>query len=329
MQKNLLNIVDLFTKKNILVIGDLILDRFSIGEVERVNPEQPAAHLVKITKEKYVLGGAANVANNLSSLGAHCTLYGLLGNDGPSKMIMKLCRSNKIKLKYFNSNSKTIVKQRVIAHSQQITRMDFGEKKLRKITNSTKEKIINQLKRDIKFYDFIILSDYDKALFTEELTREIISLARDFNIRILADPKPQNIDFFKGVFLISPNKSEAEKITKIKYEPKQEILEKIGENLCKRINSRYVIITCSEDGVFVYDNESKKSSLIKTQAKEVSDVTGAGDTFAATLVLALASGLEIYDSVKLANHAAGIVVGKVGTATISLNELQKSLNQNP
>ena len=324
MKKELKDALDNFKNKNILVIGDILLDKFSWGEVNRVNPEQPAAPLVKIIKEDYALGGAANVANNIVSLGGKCCLYGVIGRDYAGERIKKMCNFRKIVFKDFRYK-KTLLKQRIMAHGQQIVRMDFGEKEILKIGNRLQNKIIDSLKEEIGKFDFIILSDYDKFLFNKEFSSRIISLAQKNNTPILVDPKPHNLDFFKGCYLICPNKKEAEIMSGITYSNGIETLEKMAKILAEKVNAKYIIITCGEDGVFSYANGEK--NFIETKAVEVADVTGAGDTFASALSLGLSCNLNIDDAVSLANYAAGIVVGKVGTATTNIEEIKNYLKR--
>ena len=325
MKKYLIDALDNFKNKKILVMGDVMLDKFSFGEINRVNPEQPAAPLVRIIKENYILGGAANVANNIVALGANCTLYCVLGRDFCGKMINKICENKKIRIRGFFNNNPTIMKQRVIAHGQQISRMDFGERKIKKINERLQNKIIDSLKKEIKNYDFVILSDYDKSFFTKYFSSQIINLTKESDIPILADPKPCNLDFFRGCSLISPNKKEAEEMTGIKYSNEKNVLTKMAEELSKKIESKNIIITCGEDGVFDYcDGET---DFVGTVAREVADVTGAGDTFAAIIALGLASGLNISDAIRLGNYASGIVVGKIGTATTNIKEIKEILEK--
>jgi len=314
-------------KRKILVMGDLILDKFTWGEIERVNPEQPAAPLVKKKGKSYVLGGAGNVARNVVALGAKCLLYGILGDDESGEIFENLCKEEGIKLQKFYTKRPTITKQRIMAHGQQIVRIDMGEDGLEKINESLEEELIKSLEKEIKNFDFIILSDYDKQIFQESSSKKIIELAKKYNVPTLVDPKPCNLDFFEGCTVICPNKHEAEKMTKIKYASGQSQLTKMGEALSKRVNAKYVIITCSEDGMFSYDGEKKNSIFVETKAKEVADVTGAGDTFAAMLTLGLASNLNIHDASKIANYASGIVVGKVGTATPTIEELEEAFEK--
>jgi len=299
----------------------------NFGEVQRVNPEQPAAHLVKIINEEYILGGAANVASNISSLGANCCLYGTLGEDSYKNEIKRLCNEKKIILRDFLKDGPTIIKQRVIAHGQQIVRLDFGENNLKKMGESIENQIITSLEKEMEEYDFIILSDYNKSFFSKSLSETVINMANSKNINSLVDPKPCNLEFFKGCTVVCPNRYEAEKITGIKYSNEWEILKKMGEVIFEKIGANCIIITCGEDGVFIYDKYNQNSSFIEAQVREIADVTGAGDTFAAVLSLGLSSKLDIYDSSKLANYAAGIVVKKVGTATLNINELRSSIKK--
>jgi D-glycero-beta-D-manno-heptose-7-phosphate kinase len=314
-----------FSSKKILVIGDIMLDKFSWGEINRINPEQPAAPLLKIFKEDYILGGAANTANNIASLGAEVYLSGVIGNDLYGKKLEEICNKNGIKHHFCYLNNPTIVKERGMAHGQQVVRLDYGEQNLKKINSKTKEKLLNKIK-NIKNLNGIILSDYNKIIFQKNFTQEIINYAKLQNIPIIADPKPQNINYFKSCDLICPNKIEAEKITGIKYRKENGTLLEIGRKLSNRLNSN-TIITLGEDGIFIYGKDGK-SQYVQTEAKEVVDVTGAGDTFIATLSLSLASNLNIHDASSLANLASGIVVEKSGTSTPTIKEMKNRLKSN-
>lgn len=316
-----------FKKRKVLVIGDIILDKFTYGEIKRVNPEQPAAPLAKVLSHEYALGGAANVANNIVALEASCCLYGIVGKDDFGKKIKRLCEKKGIILRSFSNNQQTIVKQRIMAHGQQIARLDHGEKNLEKIKKREKEELIASLEKEIKQYDFVILSDYDKQVFDKELSQKIIDLSNSLNIPVLVDPKPSNIECFKNCTIIRPNKYEAEKITGIKYQNEEDHLKKMSEALSNIVNSKYVIITCGKDGIFCYDKEKKESLFVGTKAREVANVTGAGDTFAATLALGLGSGLNLSEAAKLANYSAGVVVEKIGTALPSIEEIKNKIKQ--
>ena len=317
--------ISLFKNQKILVLGDIFLDRFTWGSIERTNPEQPAAPLVKREKDSYVLGGAANVANSIVSLGAKCSLYGIIGDDSHGNKIKELCNDSGINLFPFISSKSTIVKQRIMAHNQQVARIDYGEENLNSSEPnliSVRNEIINDLIEKINSFDFVILSDYNKTFFDDKLTKKIIETANKFKIQTLADPKPKNIDFFTGCTIVSPNQKEAEEITKIKYS--KENLFNMAKILSRLVKTKYVTITCGGDGTYSYYNGNSK--FIEPKAKRVVDVTGAGDTFASTISLCLSLGIPIYNSVEIANYAAGIVVGKPGTQTVSAEELINSLN---
>jgi len=323
--KSLVNALDNFNKKKILVIGDIILDKFTWGIIDSLNPEMPAAPKVKIKPlATYALGGAANVANNIVSLNAKCYLYGAIGNDKEGEEIINLCKKRGINLtKVYHGQ--TIMKERVMAHRQQIVRLEYGEWQLKKIGEDIQKKVIKNLEKDLYECDFIILSDYDKTFFNEEFSQKVIKLANSKKIPTLVDTKPSNLNYFKDCYIICPNKKEAEIMTGIKYDNGKDRLIEMGKKLSEMSNSRYSIITCGQDGVFSYDNKTGDSLMIKTKAKGVADVTGAGDTFAATLALGLSSQLNITQAVELANYSSGVVVEKVGTATPTIKEIKKKI----
>jgi len=314
-----------FKGKKIAVIGDILLDKFTEGIIERLNPDQTTSPLVKIKGERFILGGAANVANNILSLGGIPTICCVLGKDENANIFSKLCvRKNIILRKFVNSNP-TICKQRLIADNYQVARMDFGENKLRKINLSLQNKILKKLKKDIKNFDAIVLSDYDKMIFTKRFSQEIIKLAKEHNIPTIIDPKPENISFFKNATAICPNKAEAKKIIgedSLKGSENQtNLLKKLKEITC----SKYVIVTCGSEGVIAMGSDLNEFIKINTIAKSVRDVTGAGDTFAAALALGFASKISFVNILKIANSAAGIVVEKPGTATVDYLELKNKI----
>ncbi|MFH1607536.1 MAG: PfkB family carbohydrate kinase [archaeon] len=319
--------LDKFGDKKILVMGDVCLDKFSWGSISRVNPEQPASPLVKISKESYVLGGAANVARNISSLGVECYLYGIVGRDFFGEKISQLCEENKIKFRTFYNQEPTIVKQRIMAHGQQVARFDHGEINLNKKSKEIDKKILGLLTKDLSGMDYVLLSDYNKHFFDEVLSKEIILLANSMNIPVLVDPKPMNVHFFKNCTVVRPNEKEAEIMTGIKYSNEKDVLAKIAEKLTEMTDSKYAVITCGKDGVFSYDRFQKEFRHVGTKAIEVRDTTGAGDTFAATLALGLSSGLGLFEAVKLGNYASGVVVEKVGTAVPTVDEIKKKIDQ--
>ena len=329
MKERLVEIVDDFEDKKILVIGDIMLDEFIRGKCERVNPEEEGAPLVGSCKRDYLLGGAGNVAKNITSLGGQCNLWGCFGEDYHGTKVKKLCEENFINLKNFYDEAPTMVKTRVIGGRRQVVRYDFGETDLKKISSEVERKILAELQRTIDEHDFIVLSDYNKSVFTRGLSYNIVGLAKQKGIGTLADAKPENAEYFKGCTIICPNKHEAEKITGVAYSNGNGALKKMGENLIDKMKSQYVLITCGEDGAFLYgDNGFGEGRKIPTRAKAIADVTGAGDTFAATLALGMASGVkDIEHLAEVANYASGVVVEKIGTAATTPEELKEYIQK--
>jgi D-beta-D-heptose 7-phosphate kinase/D-beta-D-heptose 1-phosphate adenosyltransferase len=314
-----------------------MLDRTSWGVTsDRKNPEEKKGEdipIIQIQKEELYIGGAGNVARNLTSLGVSCDFYGIIGDDMYGRELIRICHKEKIGIENLRlTEFPTILKARHFVDGEYKERNDIGEKDengrslLKKIDKNLEERFLISFKNKCKIkrdYNGIILSDYNKHIFSKSFSKGIIEIAQKHGLPIFADVKPENLDFFKGCTLICPNAEEASKITGIEYSKQN--LNEIGRIIQEKINSKYAIITCSEDGAFVYYNG--KSRLIKTQARKVEEVTGAGDTFISLLMASYASRLNIYDSVELANYASGIVVEKSGTSTVSPEELEKRVGK--
>jgi len=325
--KDISKILQEFKKLKLAVIGDIMLDRTLWGITsDRKNPESKKAPITHIQKEELYIGGAGNVARNLTSLGIDCNFYGIIGDDIYGRELIRMCHKEKIGIENLKlAEFPTIFKARRFIDGEYIGRDDGGEKdeKGRSLLIKINEYLAEDLWTPFEDkciegdYNGIILSDYNKHIFSKNFTEKIIRISRRYNLPIFADIKPENLDFFKGCTLICPNAEEASKITGIKYSKQN--LNEMGRIIQEKINSKYAIITCSEDGAFVYDNGESK--LMKTQARKVGEVTGAGDTFIALLAASYSTGSNIYDSVKLANIGAGIAVEKSGTSTVSPEEL--------
>jgi len=315
--------------KRVAVIGDLILDEFLYGIIERTNPEDPIAHVVKLSEERKVaLGGAGNVGKNIISLNTNCDLYSFIGNDSYGEELEKLCRNTLFPV-LEKLDKPTFVKQRIIVqNNRQAIRLDHGEYHSQKPSSNEYDFLLEKIRLGLKSrgYNGIILSDYNKLMFNKDIAQSIISLANEMKIPTLVDPKPENIDCFKGCTIVRPNEKEAEKITGIHYSNGKNVLEKMATALIERVDAKYVFITCGADGVFCYNNSGEKH-MIPTRARKVWDPTGAGDTFAATLMLGHVSGLDMKRAGELANYAAGIVVESPGTIAISKEELIKRIRQ--
>lgn len=298
---------------NILVIGDLMLDHYVWGDVDRISPEAPV-QILNIKKENNRLGGACNVALNIISLGANVSLCGVIGDDSDGKILLDMLDSNNITrdLVQIKQHTSTIKKTRFIASNQQVLRVD-KEYELLVLESSFIEKI----KKQITNFNLIILSDYAKGVLSDQFTKEVIALANKHNKMILCDPKGNDYTKYSNSTLITPNKKEAQIATNIIIDSDESLLSALVK-LKNDCNLTYSLITLSEDGMAIYDNAMSK---IPTLAKEVYDVTGAGDTIIAALAFGLSCGMDIYESARFANAAAAVVVGKIGSAQASLGEI--------
>ncbi len=299
----------------IIVLGEVMLDKYTYGKVERINPEAPVP-VLNVVEERYTLGGAGNVANNISSLNHDVFLISILNHDEFGKCIEELCNKNNIRYHFVSDGRPTIVKHRFVAigYNQQLLRVDY--EKVFPINDNLSKKILEIIKNLNGKSDILIISDYAKGLITKELMEGI---KKEFKGKILVDPKPKNIEFYKDVYLIKPNLKEASQILGREIENKDDEVEKAGLELVDKYNSNFVI-TRSEKGATLITLDGDIFHL-PTKVKEVHDVSGAGDTFIAVLGYALDKGYDLIDAVKLANKASSVVVGKVGTATVSLDEL--------
>jgi D-beta-D-heptose 7-phosphate kinase/D-beta-D-heptose 1-phosphate adenosyltransferase len=310
-------------QKSILVIGDLMLDRYLWGVCERISPEAPV-QVVDITKETTTLGGAGNVISNLQAFGCDVGVISVVGDDDVALQIQSLLEGVEQYL-ITQSDRKTSQKSRIIASHQQVVRYDKESKE--DISSSSKEQIITIFKKIVKSYDIVLLSDYGKGVLTTSLTRQMIAIAKKDNIRILVDPKGKDYSKYKGAYLVTPNKKEAQEATGTTISDKQTLQKALIqlENIVS-----VPLITLSEDGIALL--QDGKLFQKPTVAREVYDVTGAGDTVIASIAYSLANGNGIVDAIEFANLAAGVVVGKLGSATATLDEIseyQSSLHKSP
>ena len=311
-------ILEKFKTRRIAVIGDLMLDKSIYGDVLRISPEAPV-QVVNVTKEEYRPGGSANVASNIAALSAKAVVIGVAGNDSACKILKGRLESMGIDTSgvFVDESRPTIQKVRILGQHQQLLRVDY--EKNESIPKKIQQGILSYLKRIIRDIDAIVISDYNKGMVCEDFTSEILDICRKSRKVIVVDPKPSNKKFFNKVSLIAPNHKEASEMVGIEEKSDDDLI-RIGKKLVKEINSN-VLITRGEKGMSLFDKKGPITN-IPTKAKEVYDVTGAGDTVCATLTLALACGCSLKNASILANHAAGIVVGKLGTSTISLDELK-------
>ena len=311
----LMDILDKFENMKIAVIGDMMLDDYIIGEVTRISPEAPVP-VVNVKEERFVLGGGANVLNNLSSLSCRCYSFGVVGDDSNGNRLLNELKKGNIDTVgvVIAEDRPTIVKRRIIAQHQQLLRLDWEDKK--DITLYHEELIIKNLNSHIDELDAIILSDYDKGVLTPTLAKKIIEMARKNKIIVTVDPKPSNAINYLGATSMTPNRKEAMECMGLS---KIDDIEKLGLELKSKLNLENLLLTRSEEGMSIFFEDEIIN--IPTFAKEVYDVTGAGDTVISVFTLAAAAGASWHEAAKIANVAAGIVVGRMGTSTVTKEEI--------
>lgn len=309
LEKNLAN-------ARILVVGDVMLDRYWFGDVERISPEAPVP-IAKVNKIEDRPGGAANVARNIASLSGNVSLLSVVGTDEPSLILEQLLNHEKVETIFKKDETiSTTVKLRVMAKNQQLIRIDFEKIPSHEIL----AKILDTYTSIIDQYEIIILSDYGKGGLSH--TEKMIEIARSHGKKILVDPKGNDYSKYKNVTLLTPNRSElADAVGK--WNDEQDLYTR-ANHLKADLNLEYLLVTRSEDGMTLFGNEIYN---YPTLAQEVYDVSGAGDTVIATIGIMLANQISMDDSVRIANLAAGIVVAKLGTATVTKEELINHLNK--
>lgn len=308
-----------FAKCKVLVIGDIMLDKYIWGKVSRISPEAPV-QIVLVESESFSPGGAANVASNVAALGASVAIIGIVGQDDSGKRLATELSLRGIRTDYIveDQSRPTIQKVRIIAHNQQLIRFDY--EKYDGLSESVVARLNDAISKAILESDIIVVSDYAKAVIDKRTMDFLFS--KSGGKLVVVDPKPKNARLYENASVILPNYAEACSIAS--FEPKDESeLQILGNKLMQMMKSD-VVITRGEKGMSIF-NRHGSVTHIPTRAKEVYDVTGAGDTATAVMALALASGARLEDAALIANCAAGIVVGKVGTSAVSLTELRKAL----
>jgi len=311
-----------FSRGRILVIGDLIVDHYIWGKVHRVSPEAPVP-VVHVQSESFRLGGAANVFHNILTLGGQAELCGVVGVDADGKQLLRQLKNTQSSTTgvIIDPNRPTVKKSRVVAHNQQIVRYDVEQSHA--ISVGVERKILKYITRQISKLSGIVISDYAKGLITANLVDHIRSCASRHHVPIIVDPKVEHMSYYSGVTVVTPNHWEARQAVGLL--PTQEAsIEQIGFSLREQLQCHTVLITRGEEGMSLFQNNGRNWT-IPAVAKQVYDVTGAGDTVVGTLALAISAGADLPEAALLANQAAGIVVGMLGTATVSRRQLQDSL----
>lgn len=311
-----MNINPLNKKPQILVIGDLMLDHYLWGSCERVSPEAPV-QVVNVNKETVVLGGAGNVVNNLTALGSDVSVLSVIGDDEAGEELLRYLAEANVSCDSFvyEKGRKSSKKSRIIAGNQQIVRYDNESK--HDISSESESALERGLKKLIDSIDILILSDYGKGVLTQNVTPKLISIARKSGVRVLVDPKGIDYSKYQHATMITPNKKEASESSGLKLDSLKAV-ERAGFMLKEKLSLDTALITLSEDGIAIFDNDMR---IHPTVAQEVFDVTGAGDTVIASLAFALALDNSVDDAVIFANAAAAVVVGKLGSATATIDEI--------
>ena len=313
-----------FGQARILVVGDLILDEFIWGKAERISPEAPVP-VVWAQSQSFMPGGASNVANNMASLGARVSLCGIVGDDKYGNILMDELRRKNIDCSGILTDTlrPTTVKTRIIAAHQQMVRVDW--EKVEALSNEKIKKVTEQIRGKLKDIDALVIEDYGKGMISPLLLKSILSLAKAHKKIIAVDPKVEHFSYYKGVTVLTPNEKEASVGSGIKILTNEDV-DRAGWKLLKTLKCKAVLITLGDKGMKLFEGRHPVVH-IPTVAQEVFDVSGAGDTVISVFTLALSCGLPMREAAELSNIAAGIVVGKVGVAVVTKEEILEAFER--
>ncbi len=325
LKARLASAVEKFCGLKVLLVGDLMLDVYIWGEVRRISPEAPVP-VVEVLRETSSLGGAANVAHNLASLGATVLTAGLIGDDDAGRRLVELFEQNGIPTAGLieEKGRPTSVKTRILAQNQQVVRYDRETSAPSKPESTAG--IVKFLRENLEGAGVAVVSDYAKGVVNSQLVGKLRSITGKAAIPVIVDPKIQNFKLYHSFWMVTPNHHEAAWLSGIPIVD-EESLNAAGTELFRRLECENLIITRGKDGMSIFRNGEQKSIHIPTLARQVYDVTGAGDTVAAVLALGTAAGLSVVDASILANCAAGLVVARQGTAAVSAAQLLEALGK--
>ncbi len=313
-----------FGSRRVAILGDLMLDRYVWGDVNRISPEAPVP-VVEVTRDSVRFGGAANVAENVASLGASASVVGVVGADAAGRELLSLLRERGVDVSGVVelADRPTTTKTRIIAHSQQVVRAD--REATAELTVAERDAVLESLERAVDASDALVVSDYGKGVVTEETVTAAISRARSEDKTVCVDPKESHFGSYGGVTAITPNQKEAGNAAGLRITDEAS-LEKVGWELQGRLDAECVVITRGEQGMALF---MKGGELVRlpTVAREVYDVTGAGDTVVSALTVALAAGGTMVEAANISNHAAGIVIREIGTASVTPDEILRSFRE--
>ena len=324
-KKELIKFIDEFEGKEIIVIGDIMLDHFVKGSVSRISPEAPVP-VVNVEKEDFVAGGAGNVAVNLAVLGAKPTLVSVVGQDIKGSILTQFLKDKGVNTNYITTDSArpTTQKVRIVAERQQVVRVDRESKA--KLGPQTAKICMQNFKKALKKAKGVIMSDYGKGMLSDHNINEVIALCNAKKIPVCVDPKIDNFLKYKHITCMTPNTKEAWEGMGLPPKKENAAILDLGKKILKALKAKSILITRSAEGMSLFEQGKKiKTTTIKATAKEVFDVTGAGDTVISVLTLALACGATLQQAAYIANEAAGLVVAKLGTACVSPQEIKEVL----
>lgn len=316
-----------FRQARVLILGDVMMDEYLIGDADRISPEAPVP-VVRIEGEKRLVGGAGNVARNVTALGGRAVLVGVRGDDVAGELLQQCLSQERIAHSLLSLDSRpTTTKTRILARQQQVLR--FDKEDAAPFAPQDIESLLTLAAKHLDECNALILSDYGKGFVSEVMVEGLHELLRKTgrNIPVLVDPKPQNIELYRGVSLLTPNAKETSEATRLPVKTPQEIV-LAGQSLIKRLGCQHLVTTLGSRGMAVFE-DSGTVWHIPTSARQVFDVTGAGDTVIAAIAMGLAVGLSLVSACLLANYAAGIVVGQVGAATTSPKQMAEALASLP
>lgn len=315
-------IVAAFPKKTVLIVGDVMLDEYIWGDVQRISPEAPVP-VVEIKRHTFAPGGAANVAANVAGLGGRVSLGGVVGTDPQAEQLRDVLRQNGVTVDGLiaDRGRATTVKTRIVAHSQHVVRVDAETRDT--IASDLEDQVLRWVESHLPTSDVCVISDYAKGVVSPRLARELIVRVRNANIPVIVDPKTNDLTKYRGATVITPNLNETQQAAGIAISDEATLLAAC-QKLLSLLNGTALLITRGAQGMSLFVNGQLPVHVV-AEAREVFDVTGAGDTALVTVALSLAAGASMEEAMRLANKAAGIVVGKVGTATVSVEELQNKL----
>ncbi|PYR17449.1 MAG: bifunctional heptose 7-phosphate kinase/heptose 1-phosphate adenyltransferase [Acidobacteria bacterium] len=314
----LVSIVSDFVNRRVLVLGDAILDEYLSGDCSRISPEAPVP-VVRVHNVRRILGGAANTAANVAALGGRATLVALVGHDDAGATLARCAQEARVDLQPVTNGAPTLRKTRVVGQHQQIVRLDYEE--VHPLDAHTEASILALFNDLVSAYDIVVMSDYAKGFLSKALAQQIIRRAHDAGRQVIVDPRPQHRDYYQGCDYVTPNWRESRGLLALPdAEPTPDAARAVAHELACALTSN-VLLTLGPHGISFCSRTGDEQFATPTLAREVFDVSGAGDTVVATLALAIASGADHASAVMLANRAASVVVGKFGTATLTSEEL--------